>query len=338
MAKYLFNNKTILITGGTGSFGSYIVKELLKKNPNQLIIFSRDEDKQYSLQHELRKFSKKIRFVIGDVRDVKSLEKAMRDGVDIVFNAAALKQIPSTEYNILEAVRTNVIGAQNVVDACIKYKVKKVITISTDKAVEPINVMGMTKALQERIFTLGNKQRGKSKTKFASVRYGNVVASRGSVIPLFKKQIADGGPVSLTDRRMTRFVLTLHEAVQLVFDALSDMVGGEVFVPRIKPLRISDLAEVMVKELKPKNKNIKEIGIRAGEKLHESLISPIESLRTVKRKDYFAVLPQIELKEIGHNYRLNTLKKKQFRLSSGGGPFMNKEEIRRILTKEKIIS
>lgn len=337
MAKNLFNNKTILITGGTGSFGSYIVKEMLKKNPRQLIIFSRDEDKQYSLQHELRKFNKKIRFIIGDVRDVKSLEKAMRDGVDIVLNAAALKQIPSTEYNILEAVRTNVIGAQNVVDACIKYNVKRAITISTDKAVEPINVMGLTKALQERIFTLGNKQKGKAKTKFASVRYGNVVASRGSVIPLFKKQIDDGGPITLTDKRMTRFILTLHEAIRLVFNALQDMVGGEVFVPRIKPLKISDLAEVMVKELKPKNKKIKEIGIRPGEKLHETLISPIESIRSIKKRKYYLVLPQIELAEIGHTYKLPTFKEKEFRYSSDKGPFMTKAEIREILRREQLV-
>ena len=337
MTSKMISNKTILITGGTGSFGSYIVKELLKKNPKQVIIFSRDEDKQYSLQHELKNFNKKIRFVIGDVRDFKSIDKAMRDGVDIVLNAAALKQIPSTEYNILEAIRTNVLGAQNVVDACIKYNVKKAITISTDKAVEPINVMGLTKALQERIFTLGNKQKGKSKTKFASVRYGNVVASRGSVVPLFKKQIYDGGPITLTDKRMTRFILTLSEAVMLVFNALDDMAGGEIFVPRIKPLKIIDLAEVMAKELKPKNKKIEEIGIRPGEKLHETLISPIESIRAIKKKKYYLVLPQIELTEIGHTYKLPTFKDKEFRYSSDKGPYMSKKEIKKILKQEKIL-
>jgi len=333
----VFTGKIILITGGTGSFGSFIVKNIIKDKPKQVIIFSRDEDKQYSLQHELREFNKRLRFVIGDVRDKDSLKKAMRDGVDIVIHAAALKQIPSTEYNILEAVRTNVLGAQNVVDACLENGVKKALSISTDKAVEPINVMGLSKALQERIFTLGNKQVGSSKTKFASVRYGNVVASRGSVVPLFKKQIDIGGPVTVTDKRMTRFILTLSEAIKLVFDAIRDMVGGEVFVPKIKPIKIYDLAQLMVTELKPKNKRIVEVGIRPGEKLHETLISPIESLRTVKKKDYYIVLPQIELDEIGFTYKIPTYKKKEFRYSSDKDPYMTMFKMRRILNEEGIL-
>jgi len=333
----VFSNKTILVTGGTGSFGSFIVKSIIKDKPKQVIIFSRDEDKQYSLQHELREYNKRLRFVIGDVRDKDSLVKAMRDGVDIVLHAAALKQIPSTEYNILEAVRTNVLGAQNVVDACLENGVKKALSISTDKAVEPINVMGISKALQERIFTLGNKQPGRSKTKFASVRYGNVLASRGSVIPLFKKQIDAGGPVTLTDKRMTRFILTLSEAITLVFDAIREMVGGEVFVPIIKPIKIYDLAQLMVKELKPKNKRILEIGIRPGEKLHETLISPIESLRTIKKRNYYVVLPQIELDEIGFTYKIPTYKTKEFRYSSDKEPYMTMFKMRTILDEEGIL-
>ena len=336
MAKNLFTNKTIFITGGTGSFGSFFVKKILGLNPKKIIVFSRDEDKQYWLQNELKNERARLKFVIGDVREKSSLLKAMRTPVDILIHAAALNQIPSTEYNIIEAVKTNILGAQNVVDASIDAQVGKVLSISTDKAVEPINVMGMTKGLQERIFTLGNKQRGKVKTKFASVRYGNVVNSRGSVIPLFKKQIEAGGPVTITDKRMTRFILTLEDATGLVLDALKDMVGGEVFIPKVRPLKVYDLAKVMIDELKPKNKSIVEIGIRPGEKLHETLISPIESIRSFKKRNYYVVLPQIDLRSIGHTYKLPTFKKKEFRYSSDIGPFMTKGEIKRKLKQEKI--
>lgn len=333
----IFKNKNVMITGGTGSFGSFFVRTILKFKPKNIIVFSRDEDKQYWFQNELKNEEKKLKFIIGDVRDKYSLLKAMRTKVDILIHAAALKQIPSTEYNVFEAVKTNIIGAQNVVDAAIESEVDRVLSISTDKAVEPVNVMGMTKALQERIFTLGNKQRAKVKTKFASVRYGNVVASRGSVIPLFKKQIDKGGPLTITDKRMTRFILTLSQATSLTLNALNDMVGGEVFIPKIRPLKVIDLAEVVVSELRPKNKRIVEIGIRPGEKLHETLISPIESLRSIKKKDYFLVLPQIELKEIGFTYKLPTTKQKEFRYSSDKGPFMTKREIKKILKSEDIL-
>ena len=324
------------VTGGTGSFGSYLVNEILKYGPKRIIIYSRDEDKQYSMQHDLQKYNSSLRFVIGDVRDKESILKSSREGIDILIHAAAMKQIPSTEYNILEAVKTNVLGAQNVVDACIINGIKKALLISTDKAVEPVNTMGITKALQERIFTLANK-RGKEKSKFSSVRYGNLVASRGSVIPLFVKQIKDGGPVTLTHNEMTRFIFTLEEAINLVFNALSTMVGGEVFVPKTRPLKVIDLAKVLIDELKPKNKRIVEIGIRPGEKLHETLISPMESLKTVEKKMHYVVLPQIELKKIGHTYKVPTYKKEVFRYSSDKGPFLTKAEIRNILKKERIL-
>lgn len=333
----IFRNKTVLITGGTGSFGSFFVKEILKLNPKKVVVFSRDEDKQYSLQFELAHYKDKLKFVIGDVRDYASLDKAFREKIDYVIHAAALKQIPSSEYNIHEAVKTNVLGAQNVVDAALVHGVSKVLSISTDKAVEPINVMGMTKALQERIFILANKSRTKAKTKFASVRYGNIVASRGSIIPLFKKQIDAGGPLSVTDKEMTRFILTLGEAIKLVFNALENMKGGEIFVPNIKPLKIYDLAEVMIQELKPKNKKIVEIGIRPGEKLHETLISPIESMRSIKRKDLYIVLPQIDLSDIGFTYKIRTSKVNQFRYSSDVGPMMSKSDIKELLKSERII-
>jgi len=335
--KNIFKGRKILITGGTGSFGTYFVKEILKEMPQQVIVYSRDEDRQYSLQFELRAYKDKLRFVIGDVRDPPSLKKAMVGGVDYIIHAAALKQIPSTEYNVLEAVKTNILGAQNVVDAAIWAGASKVLSISTDKAVEPVNVMGMTKGIQERIFTLANRQVGAKKTRFASVRYGNVLESRGSIIPLFKKQIAEGGPLTITNRNMTRFVLTLSSATQLVFTALNKMKGGEIFTPIIKPLKIYDLAEVMVEESKIKNKKIVEIGIRPGEKLHETLISPMESLKAIKKKSYYVILPQIEIGKPGFNYKTPNYKIKEFRYSSDTTPLMSKEDIRNLLKKEKIL-
>lgn len=332
----MIRNKIILVTGGTGSFGKFITSELLKKDAGEVRIFSRDEDKQYSMQHEFQN-SKILRFIIGDVRDKESLVIATKN-VDIVLHAAALKQIPSTEYNILEAVKTNVLGAQNVVDACLENNVKKALSISTDKAVEPVNVMGMTKGLQERIFTLANKQKDGNKTVFASVRYGNVVASRGSVIPLFIKQIKAGGDLTITHPDMTRFILTLKEATQLVFTALETMVGGEIFVPKIKPLKIIDLAEIFLQLYKPVNKKIISIGIRPGEKLHETLISGAESLRIIDRGDYFILLPQIDLAHIGHTYKVSTyVKTKINAYSSDKGPFLTKVEIKKILKGDGVI-
>lgn len=333
--KKLIKGKIILITGGTGSFGKYITKELLKHNPKEIRIFSRDEDKQYSMQYDFKNFEN-LRFIIGDVRDLDSVAKATK-GVDIVLHAAALKQIPSTEYNVIQAVKTNVLGAQNVVDASIENRVGKVLAISTDKAVEPINVMGMTKGIQERIFTLGNKYVDK-KTVLACVRYGNVVASRGSVIPLFLKQIESEGSLTITNRTMTRFILTLQNAIELVFTALSEMKGGEVFVPNVKSIKIIDLAEFLLSELNPKNKRIAEIGIRPGEKIHETLISVAESLRTVKKNGYLIILPNIDLGKIGYAYKTLLIdKSKGFVYSSNQGPFMTKEEIKKMLQKEGII-
>ncbi len=334
----LYKNKTIFITGGTGSFGKFFINSVLDYDPKKIIVFSRDEDKQYTLQNDLKKHSERLRFVIGDIRNRNSIIKASKEGVDILIHAAALKQVPSAEYNVFEAVSTNVIGAQNVVDACIENEIPKALSISTDKAVEPINTYGMTKGLQERIFSLGNKNIGKSKTKFSSVRYGNVLASRGSVIPLFKKEIESGGPVTLTHKDMTRFILSLKQAFELVSIALDNMVGGEIFIPKINPLKISDLASVMIDSLKPADKRIIETGIRPGEKFHETLISPLESIRTLIRKDYYIVLPQIELENIGFTYKIDNIKNpKTFRYSSDTGEFLTKPQIKSILKEEKII-
>ena len=332
----IIKNKVIVITGGTGSFGKYISNELIQYSPKELRIFSRDEDKQYSMQAEF-KDTRFVRFIIGDVRDKDSLQKAL-NGADVVLHAAALKQIPSTEHNILQAVKTNILGAQNLVDVCLDQGVEKTLAISTDKAVEPINVMGMTKAIQERIFTLENKYTREGKTIFGSVRYGNVVNSRGSVIPLFLKQIEKGQPITITDLRMTRFILTLHEATELVFTALLNMVGGETFVPKIKAIRIIDLANVLLKELSPSSIKIEKTGMRPGEKLHETLISPSESIRTIERKSYFVILPQIDISKISFRYKLNFADvKKTFRYSSDKTELMTRKEIKNLLRKEGII-
>jgi UDP-N-acetylglucosamine 4,6-dehydratase len=339
MLKKLLQNKIIFITGGTGSFGKFFTSEALKQGAKKIIIFSRDEDKQYSMQFEYKKFEKKLEFIIGDIRDKDSLTKAVHGaGIDIFIHAAAMKQIPSTEYNIFEAVKTNVIGAQNVVDVAISERVQKIIGITTDKVVEPINAYGMTKALQEKIFILGNKQSRDGVSKFACVRYGNVINSRGSIIPLFKKQIDLGGPLTITHKEMTRFILTLKEASDLVFSAIKKMEGGEVFVPKIKPIKIIDLANLMIEELKPKNSKVVEIGIRPGEKIHESLISESEWSYATDFGKFYVLSPQINLKNVGFKYKTSTKQKtKIYRYSSDQEPFLDKMEIVNILKDEGVI-
>jgi UDP-N-acetylglucosamine 4,6-dehydratase len=331
-------NKVIFLTGGTGSFGRFFTAEALKRGAKKIIIFSRDEDKQYSMQFDFRKFEDRLEFVIGDVRDISSLMGAVRGGeIDIFVHAAALKQIPSTEYNILEAVKTNVLGAQNVVDVCIEAGIPKSIGVTTDKVVEPVNAYGMTKALQEKIFILGNKRARAGKTRFACIRYGNVINSRGSVIPLFKKQLEAGAPITITHKDMTRFILPLSEATNLVITSIERMKGGETFVPKIKPIKIIDLAETMIEEFMPKNSKIVEIGVRPGEKIHETLISVPEWAFTEEFSNYFIVHPQINLKGVGFNYDVITSKKPIIdKYSSDQGPFLTKPQILKILKEEKI--
>lgn len=333
-------NKTLFITGGTGSFGRFFVSEALKYNPKKIIIFSRDEDKQNSMQFDYRKYDSKLEFVIGDVRDKEALKGAVRGAdIDIFVHAAALKQIPSTEYNIFEAVKTNVIGAQNVTDVCIEFNVPKAIGVTTDKVVEPINAYGMTKALQEKIFILSNKRARAHKSIFSCVRYGNVINSRGSVIPLFKKQLEKNSPLTITHKDMTRFILSLKQAADLVFNALSTMKGGEVFVPKIKPIKIIELAEVMGKMSKISKLKIVEVGIRPGEKIHETMISTPEWAYTQDLGKYFIIHPQIKLRGAGFNYETTTKEKPIIsKYSSDQGPFLTKNEIREILINEKVFS
>lgn len=282
------NNSTVLITGGTGSFGKKCAEIILKDSkPRKLIIFSRDELKQFEMSKTFNSdlFDCRINYYIGDVRDEQRLHRAFH-GVDFVIHAAALKQVPAAEYNPCEAVKTNVMGSVNIIDAAVDQKVKKVIALSSDKAVSPINLYGATKLCSEKLFVAGNSYSGDANTRFSVVRYGNVVGSRGSVIPLFLER-KKTGVLPVTDKKMTRFWMTLEQGVHFVLTSLQEMAGGEVFIPKIPSMKITDLAKAIAPECK-----LKEIGIRPGEKLHESLITEDEARQVRKFKDYFVILPE----------------------------------------------
>ena len=275
--------QAILVTGGTGSFGRKFTEIVLRDfGPSRLVIFSRDELKQHEMRQELD--DGRLRFFIGDVRDVDRLRRAMR-GVDIVIHAAALKQVPACEYNPMEAILTNVMGAKNVIDAALDARVKKVVALSTDKAVNPVNLYGATKLCAEKLFTQSNSYSGRHGTQFSCVRYGNVVGSRGSVVPIFKRQ-REAGKITITDPRMTRFWITLEQSVRFVVRCLDRMQGGEVFVPKIPSMNIMDLKEVIAPGCE-----VEHVGIRSGEKLHEVLISEDEARQTVELEDMFVIQP-----------------------------------------------
>ena len=275
-------DKVILITGGSGSFGRKFTEMVLKLNPKKLIIFSRDELKQSEMAQEFK--DERLRFFIGDVRDRNRLCRAFQ-GVDIVVSAAALKQIPTAERCPFECVQTNIIGAQNVIEAAIDNGVKRVVALSTDKAVNPINLYGAAKLCSDKLFTAANNY--STKTRFACVRYGNVVGSRGSVIPLFMKQ-RETGTITITDERMSRFWITLEQGVDLVLLAFDKMRGGEIFVPKIPSMKVTDLACAVAPGC-----NIKTIGIRPGEKLHEVMITADDARRTVDKGEYFIIQPDV---------------------------------------------
>ncbi|MFZ5775046.1 MAG: UDP-N-acetylglucosamine 4,6-dehydratase (inverting) [Thermodesulfobacteriota bacterium] len=279
-----WSEQTVLITGGTGSFGKHFCRYLLDRlNPKAIRVYSRDELKQHEMRMEF-KDDERLRFLIGDVRDGDRLRRAM-EGVDMVVHAAALKQVPACEYNPFEAVKTNIHGAQNVIDASIDTGIKKVIALSTDKAVNPVNLYGATKLCSDKLFIQGNAYAGGRGTRFACVRYGNVIGSRGSVIPVFLKQ-KPSGRITITDGRMTRFWITLDQAVELVLKGFRYMEGGEIFVPRIPSMRIMDLAEAIAPECQ-----IDYIGIREGEKLHEALTGEDEGRSTYRYKDMYVIMP-----------------------------------------------
>jgi len=282
----MLHNSTILITGGTGSFGhAFIPMTLAKYNPKKIIVLSRDEMKQWEMA-KLFEGDDRVRFFIGDVRDKDRLSRAL-DGVDYVVHAAATKIVPTAEYNPFECIKTNIIGAMNLIDACIDCNVKRVVALSTDKASSPVSLYGATKLASDKLFSASNAYSGEHLTKFANVRYGNVMGSRGSVIPFFISQI-NKGTIPITDKRMTRFMITLEEGVELVWKAFNDMEGGETYVKKIPSMRITDLA----KSIAPKNE-LKVIGIRPGEKLHEEMISSDDSYFTYEYDDYYKILPAI---------------------------------------------
>ncbi|TDU25137.1 UDP-N-acetylglucosamine 4,6-dehydratase (inverting) [Chromohalobacter marismortui] len=286
MGGVMFEGKTILVTGGTGSFGhTFIPMTLEKYNPKKIIIFSRDEMKQWEMAKKFQHDSR-VRFFIGDVRDRERVYRAL-DGVDFVVHAAATKIVPTAEYNPFECVKTNVQGAMNLIDACIDKGVKKVVALSTDKASSPINLYGATKLTSDKLFVAGNSYAGGHETRFAVVRYGNVMGSRGSVIPFFMS-IRDKGTLPITDERMTRFMISLEQGVELVWHAFQDMEGGEIYVKKIPSMNVTDLARVIAPEAKQE-----VVGIRPGEKLHEQMIGAEDAYYTYEYPEHFKILPAI---------------------------------------------
>lgn len=285
---HMFNDKTILITGGTGSFGKKFTRMTLDQfQPKKIIILSRDEMKQWEMTRQFQS-DERIRFFLGDVRDRERLYRAM-DGVDFVVHAAATKIVPTAEYNPFECVKTNVIGAMNVIDACIDKGVTKVVALSTDKASSPINLYGATKLTSDKLFVAGNAYAGEHDTSFSVVRYGNVMGSRGSVIPFFKSLIESGvNELPITDPKMTRFMITLEQGVELVWRAFSDMVGGEIYVKKIPSMNILDIADAVSSDVQKKI-----VGIRPGEKLHEQMIGAEDAPFTFEYEEYFKILPMI---------------------------------------------
>jgi UDP-N-acetylglucosamine 4,6-dehydratase/5-epimerase len=328
----MFNNSSVLITGGTGSFGRAFVKHVLAEYPDvkRLVVYSRDELKQYEMQLDVQHAS--LRFFIGDVRDKERLRKAMQ-GIDFVVHAAALKQVPAAEYNPMECIKTNVHGAQNVIDAALDTGVRKVIALSTDKAANPINLYGASKLASDKLFVAANNVVGNNPTRFAVVRYGNVVGSRGSVVPLFRRLVAEGArELPITDLRMTRFWITLPQGVLFVIRSLSRMYGGEIFVPKIPSTTIADLAAAIGPGL-----GHRVVGVRPGEKLHEVMCPKDDSHLTLEFPDHFVIRPTILFTK-HPDFEVNALGERgrpvadSFEYNSGNNPrFLSADEIRSLL-------
>ena len=297
----MFNEKTILITGGTGSFGQSFIKKILQTyKPKKIIVYSRDELKQYEMQQSFNDSC--MRYFIGDVRDQNRLIQAMNK-VDYVIHAAALKQVPAAEYNPLECIKTNIDGAENVIEAAIANDVKKVIALSTDKAANPVNLYGATKLASDKLFIAANNIVGKESPRFSVVRYGNVVGSRGSVVPVFMKLMRDGVKrLPITDEKMTRFWITLEQGVDLVEKGFHRMKGGEIFVPKLPSIKITDLAKALAPDYP-----WEVIGIRPGEKLHEKMIPRDDSYRTIEFSDHYVITPSIQFFDQDINYKKNKM-------------------------------
>ena len=331
----MLNNKNILITGGTGSFGQAFTAKILKKFPgiNKIIIFSRDEFKQNNMSEKFNSAKEKkiLRFFLGDIRDIQRLKIALHD-IDIVIHAAALKQVPAAEYNPIEFIKTNVLGAQNLVEACLDNKVKQLVALSTDKAAAPINLYGATKLCSDKLFTAANNIKGKQDIRFSVVRYGNVAGSRGSVMPLFISQ-KKNNLLKITDKSMTRFNISLDEGIETVLWTLKNMQGGEIVVPKLPSYRIMDLAKAVSSKIK-----IKLIGKRPGEKIHEELITVSDSGNTIDIGNYYLILPTNNLGDL-KNFVKKYKKLKflnEFNYSSGKNKhYLKINELKKILEKLK---
>jgi UDP-N-acetylglucosamine 4,6-dehydratase len=326
----LFNDKSILITGGTGSFGKHFTKTILQRyKPKRLAIFSRDELKQFEMQQEFA--GPAMRYFIGDVRDTPRLNQAL-NGIDYVIHAAALKQVPAAEYNPIECIKTNIHGAENVIRASLLNNIQKVIALSTDKAANPINLYGATKLCSDKLFVAANNLAGRHQTRFSVVRYGNVVGSRGSVVPFFRKLVKEGAKeLPITDERMTRFWITLQEGVDFVVKNFSRMQGGEIFVPKIPSMHITDLAESIAPELP-----LKTIGIRPGEKLHEIMCPADDSHLTLEFYDHYVITPSITFTHT-IDFQINKLSEKGIPVAQGfeynsgtNRHFLSIEELKKI--------
>jgi UDP-N-acetylglucosamine 4,6-dehydratase/5-epimerase len=321
----MFKNKTLLITGGTGSFGNAVLNRFLKSDIKEIKIFSRDEKKQDDMRRLYK--SKKIKFFVGDVRDPLSIDGAMVN-TDYVFHAAALKQVPSCEFFPVEAVKTNIIGTENVLNSAISNKVEKIICLSTDKAVYPINAMGISKAMMEKIFIA--KSRNSGKTKIIGTRYGNVMGSRGSVIPLFIEQIKAGKPITITDPKMTRFMMTLDDAVELVLHAFKNGNQGDLFVQKSPAATLSVLAKALVELFKSKSP-VKEIGIRHGEKLYETLVTKEEMIKAEDQEKYFKITPDGRDLNYDQYFSQGTVKSSIDEYNSNNTNLLNIEEMKSLL-------
>lgn len=331
----MLDGKTILVTGGTGSFGNAFTHYVLENyNPKKIIIYSRDEYKQFVMRNKFKEHDTKLRFFIGDVRDEARFRRALAGGVDYIIHAAALKQVPACEYNPMEAVKTNIDGAMNIINAALDSGVQKVVALSTDKAVNPVNLYGGTKLVSDKLFVAANAYRGESGTTFSVVRYGNVAGSRGSVIPFFKNLVDNGATeLPITDFRMTRFWISLEEGIQLVVKALSEAQGGETFISKIPSFKVTDLATAMA----PNAKQI-EVGIREGEKLHECMVPAADSLTTYEYEKNFIIYPHMEWYDI-NKVDLKDGKKvaPEFVYDSGTNTeWLSVEELRELISKMDI--
>ena len=331
----MLDGKTVLLTVGTGSFGNAFTRYVLENyNPKKIIIYSRDEYKQFVMRNKFREYDSKLRYFIGDVRDEARMRRALAGGVDYIIHAAALKQVPACEYNPMEAVKTNIDGAMNIVNAALDCGVEKVVALSTDKAVNPVNLYGGTKLVSDKLFIAANAYKGESGTTFSVVRYGNVAGSRGSVIPFFNNLVKNGATeLPITDFRMTRFWISLEEGIQLVVKALAEAQGGETFISKIPSFKVTDLATAMA----PDAKQV-EVGIREGEKLHECMVPAADSLTTYEYDKNFIIYPHMEWYDIS-KVDLKGGKKvdPEFVYDSGTNTeWLSVEELRELISKMEI--